>query len=228
MYFINPIIPVTRPGYEMGNETHMRFSETDVRLSKQLNRIYHRVSPPSRAFGRTMTRVSKVQSVLCAQAEVPPHLWGWLAVFSTACPPVRVWLIAAFKTMEPCEPEAGRRRQPNLGPRASMTPRVSIRRWCNEREEKTDHLSHLVQIMRRWDAETSTSAPYFFMDSPLKSDRYIKSKLQYKWHHVSQFRLHLCMKTSERSHVGLFRASLPIYCLTLFLKMCPVTKAFAL
>lgn len=166
----------------MGNETHMRFSETEVRLSKQLNRIYYRVSPPSRAFGRTMTRVFKVQSLLCAQAEAPPHLWGWLAVFSTAYPPVRVWLIAVFKTMEPCEPEAGRRRQPNLGSRASMTPRVSIRRYWNEREEKTYHPSHLVQIMRRWDVDTSTSALYFFHG--LSFNVWQITKLQYKWHQV--------------------------------------------
>lgn len=153
-------MPVTRAGYEMGNETHVWFSETKVRLSKQLNRIYRRVSPPSRACGRTITRVFKVQSVLCARAEAPPRLWGWLAVFSSAGPPVRVWLITVVKTMEPCEPEAGRqagrrrRQQPYRGPRASMTPRVSIRRYWNEREEKTDHLSHLVQIMRKvrcWD-----------------------------------------------------------------------------
>lgn len=119
------------------------------------------------------------------RAEAPPHIWGWLAVFSTACPPVRVWLITAFKTMEPCEPEAARERQPNPGPRASMTPRVSIRGCRNEREEESDHLSHLVQIRRREDAETSTSAPDFFTDSPLMSDRYNKPKLQHKWHHVS-------------------------------------------
>lgn len=45
---------------------------------------------------------------------------------------------------------------------------------------------------------------------------------------LAQIRLHLCIKTSERSHVELFRASLPIYCLTIFLKMCLVTKPFAL
>lgn len=153
---------------KMGNETHMRGSETKV-TSKQLNRIYQHVSPPSTAFGRTMTRVCQVQSVLCAQADVPPRLWGWVAVFSAACPPARVWLITVIRTMEPCEPEAGRtgrRRRPSLGPRASVTPRVSIRRYWNERGEKSDRLSHLVQITRRWDVES-----YFSADSPLVSDR---------------------------------------------------------
>lgn len=132
--------PVTRPGCEIENETHMHFSETKVRLSKQPYGVYHRVSPPSRAPRRTMTRVSKVQSVLCARAEAPLHLWGWLAVFSTACPPVRVWLITVFKTMEPCEPEAARRRQARAGTsgvRDAPGPHPSVAEWRKERRKAT-------------------------------------------------------------------------------------------
>lgn len=96
-------------------------------------------------------------------------------MFSTACPPVRVWLITAFQTMEPCEPEAGRRRQPKL-------PRVSIRRVRNERDNRSSVTSGSNHEVRCWDER---KCAILFTDSPLMSDRYIKSKLQYKWHHVS-------------------------------------------